>query len=198
MLHAARDGLDRVGRIHRIMRGLVRIDEGRKHIQPIALSSTRIFAPQSRSISFEGRLVVVRAGFISVAAMLNLVHIDSVVVPGHADRFDPHDVLLEIAGNDQPIVILLDVEHDPIGRDNAGGSKTAPYIRCARPPRLHHASRAAFSAGWSLYPRRLSAELSQRAPSNEPCAQNRGPPTGARSQAVAVLSIRTRIGIASS
>src|SRR5262249_36155464 len=57
LLHAELDGLDRVGRIHRIMLGLVRIDEGRKHIQPIALRSAGPLAPKALDF-FERRLVV--------------------------------------------------------------------------------------------------------------------------------------------
>jgi hypothetical protein len=39
LLHTELDGLDRIGRIHRIMLNLVRIDEGREHIQPVALGN---------------------------------------------------------------------------------------------------------------------------------------------------------------
>src|SRR5262249_46293855 len=54
------------------------------------------FAPQRRAASQSG---LVRVGRISVA-MLNLFHIDLVVVLVRADPLDPHDALLEIDGDD--------------------------------------------------------------------------------------------------
>jgi hypothetical protein len=68
--------------------------------------------------------------------MLHLFHVDLIVVLVCADPFDPHDALFEIDGNDQSIIIPLDVEHDSVCRDDAGGRMAAPYIGCARPPRL--------------------------------------------------------------
>jgi hypothetical protein len=68
--------------------------------------------------------------------MPNLFHIDPVVIPVRADPLDPHDALLKINGDDQSIVVTLDVEHDPLRRDDAGGRIAALYVRGARPPRL--------------------------------------------------------------
>ena len=39
LLHTELDRLDRIGRVHRVVLRLVRIDEGREHIQPIAFRS---------------------------------------------------------------------------------------------------------------------------------------------------------------
>jgi hypothetical protein len=55
----------------------------------------------------------VRIDFISVV-MLNLSHIDLVVLSVRADPFDPHDTFLEIDGD-------------------ASRSITALYISCGRP-----------------------------------------------------------------
>jgi hypothetical protein len=68
--------------------------------------------------------------------MLNLFHIDLVVLSVRADPFDPHDAFFEIDGGDQPIVVPLNVEHNLVSRDDAGGSITALYIGCGRPLRL--------------------------------------------------------------
>jgi hypothetical protein len=54
-------------------------------------------------------------------------------VPIH---FDTYDALFEIDGNDQSIVIPLNVEHDPVCRDDDSGRMASPYIGCARPTRL--------------------------------------------------------------
>jgi hypothetical protein len=53
-----------------------------------------------------------------------------------ADPLDPHDALLEVDGHDQSVIVPLDVEDDPVGRDNASSRVAALYIRRARPPRL--------------------------------------------------------------
>src|SRR5262245_61237774 len=100
------------------------------------------FALHRRSISLSAaswsRLV--RIGLISVAVMLNLFHIDLVVISVRADPFDPDDALLEIDGDNQPVVqpvvVPLDVEHNPICQDDAGSSIAALYISSAGPPRL--------------------------------------------------------------
>src|SRR6266481_2401960 len=42
LLHTELDRLDRIGRVHRVVLRLVRIDEGREHIQPIAFRSIRL------------------------------------------------------------------------------------------------------------------------------------------------------------
>jgi len=68
--------------------------------------------------------------------MLHLFHVDLVVVPVRADPFDPRDALLEINGNDQAIVIAFDVEHDPVGRNDARSCVAAPDISRVGPPRL--------------------------------------------------------------
>jgi hypothetical protein len=37
-----------------------------------------------------------------------------------ADPFDPHDVLLEIDGDDEPMVVALKVGHNAVCGDDAG------------------------------------------------------------------------------
>src|SRR5215471_2581951 len=66
--------------------------------------------------------------------MLHLFHIDLVVILVRADPLDPHDVLFEVGSHNQSIVIPLDVEDDPVGRDDARGRIAALYVRRARPP----------------------------------------------------------------
>src|SRR4051794_373320 len=68
--------------------------------------------------------------------MLHLLHIYLVVVPVCADPLDPYDTLLEIDGRDQAIIMALDIEDDPVGRDDAGGCVAMLHFCCARPPRL--------------------------------------------------------------
>jgi hypothetical protein len=63
--------------------------------------------------------------------MLHLFHIDLIVVLVCADPFDPYDALFEIDGNDQSIIIPLNVEHDSVCRDDAGGRMAAPDARQA-------------------------------------------------------------------
>jgi hypothetical protein len=72
---------------------------------------------------------------ISVVVISNLFHID-LVVSVRANPPDPHNALLEIDGYDQPIVVSLDVEYNPVCRHDAGGSIATLYIRGAGPPRL--------------------------------------------------------------
>jgi hypothetical protein len=67
--------------------------------------------------------------------MLHLLHIDLVVILVRADPFDPHDALLEINGNDQSIVIALDVEHNSVRRNDAGSCVTALHVGRAGPAR---------------------------------------------------------------
>jgi hypothetical protein len=52
--------------------------------------------------------------------MPHLLHIDLVVAFVGTDPLDPHDTLVEIRSYDQPIVVSFDIEHDPVGRDDAG------------------------------------------------------------------------------
>src|SRR5579863_8154109 len=70
--------------------------------------------------------------------MLNLFHIDLVVVSVRADPFDPKDAFLEIDGHDETIIIPLHIEHDAVCRNDTGGRITALYLCSARPrmPRL--------------------------------------------------------------
>jgi hypothetical protein len=68
--------------------------------------------------------------------MLHLFHIGFIVVLMCADPFDPYNALFEIDGNDQSIIIPLNVEYDSVRRDDAGGHMAAPYIGCTSPPRF--------------------------------------------------------------
>jgi len=56
--------------------------------------------------------------------MLNLFHIDLVVISVRADPFDPHDDALKIYSDDQPVVVPFNVEHNPVRRRDAGGPTT--------------------------------------------------------------------------
>jgi hypothetical protein len=49
--------------------------------------------------------------------MLDLRHIDPVVILVRTDPLDPNDALLEVGGNDEPVCVSLDVENDPFSAD---------------------------------------------------------------------------------
>ena len=68
--------------------------------------------------------------------MLNLFHIDLVVVSVRTDPLDPQDAFLEIDGHDETIVVPLHIEHDAICRNDTGSRVVALHVGCARPPGL--------------------------------------------------------------
>src|SRR5260370_1775674 len=107
--------------------------------------------------------------------MLHLLHIDLVVVLVCADPLDPHDTLLEIDGHDQPVIIALDVEDDPVGRDDAGSRVAALYICRARPPRLSDfvepSVQGRLQRAMVLISPASFDEFSQSTPGNDPHAQ---------------------------
>src|ERR1051325_9256576 len=66
--------------------------------------------------------------------MLYLPHVDSIIVGMGADPLDPHDALLEIYGNNESVVVSLDVEHDPLSVDDAGRRVELLHTCGTRPP----------------------------------------------------------------
>jgi hypothetical protein len=51
--------------------------------------------------------------------MLDLRHIDPVVILVRTDPLDPNDALLEVGGNDEPLCISLDAANDLFSADDA-------------------------------------------------------------------------------
>src|SRR6516165_393086 len=71
------------------------------------------------------------------------------------------------------------LKHDPIGRDDAGSSKlrlTSAALDLRRFDLIEPRIQSGVQRGMVLVSSPSLGELSQRAPSNQPCAQNRGPP----------------------
>lgn len=54
LFHVEFDGLDGVGRVHRIVLGFIGIDERREHIQPVAVARPRLRAPQALDLLERG------------------------------------------------------------------------------------------------------------------------------------------------
>src|SRR3990172_8765459 len=114
--------------------------------------------------------------------ILPLRDVDAIVVAVRADPFDPDDALLEIDGYDQPISVALDVEHDPLCRDDTRGRITPLHLGRTTPARLAHFVEPGVESGLERrlipVPGTRGDELPQRAPSNDPhaprltCTQN--------------------------
>ena len=60
--------------------------------------------------------------------MIYLFDIDPVVVLMGTDPLDPNDALLEIYRHDQPVIIALDIEYDPVSCHDAGRRVEALHI----------------------------------------------------------------------
>src|ERR1700732_3911523 len=116
--------------------------------------------------------------------MSHLLHIDLVVVLVRADPLDPHDTFVEVSGYYQAIVVPFDIEHDPVGRDDAGRRVAALYIRPAGPPRLLNfgepSVQGAFQRRMVFVPSPSIHELSQRQPIPRNSAPGCPPPATSR------------------
>lgn len=55
------DSLDGIGRVDRIMLGLIGLNEGYEYIQPIAFRRTRLRAPQALDLRERGLAITLRA-----------------------------------------------------------------------------------------------------------------------------------------
>src|SRR5260370_40654706 len=70
--------------------------------------------------------------------MFALRHIDPVVILMRAEPLDPDDTLLEVDRRDRPVIISLDVEDDPLGRNDASRGVTPLHLGGTAPTRLAH------------------------------------------------------------
>jgi hypothetical protein len=119
LIHAEFDCLDRIWRVERIVLFLIGVYQCRERIEPVAFECSCLGTPQPFNF-LEGRFVItLRSDGLTSAAMLHLPRIDLVIVFVRADPLDPHDGFLEVHRYYQPVIISLDIEHDPIGGDNA-------------------------------------------------------------------------------
>ena len=55
LLHAKLDRLDRIGRIHRFMFALIGVNQGRQHIEPVAVGRAGVAAPGGPSSASAAR-----------------------------------------------------------------------------------------------------------------------------------------------
>ena len=94
------------------MLSLVGVDESPKHVQPVALRRSRLCALEELDLLERGFVIALRADRSYPSRHAEPLYIDPVVIPVRADLLDPHDALLKINGDDQPIVVTLDAEHD--------------------------------------------------------------------------------------
>ena len=103
-------------------------------------------------------------------------HVDFVVVLVRTNPFDPNDALLEVDGDDQPIVIPLDVEHDPISRHDAGCRIAPLHLGAARPAGLPNLIEPGIQCGFQsplvLGTPATPDEFLQRAPGDNPHGQD--------------------------
>ncbi len=97
LLHPELDRLDRIGRIHRVVLGLIGIDQGCQYVEPVAIRRAAFRAAQRRSTSRRASSCCagVRIGFAAFV-MLDLRYIEPVIILMQTDPFDPDDALLEI------------------------------------------------------------------------------------------------------
>jgi hypothetical protein len=104
--------------------------------------------------------------------MVNLGHIDMVVIPVRTNPFDPNDALVEIDGHNQTICIALHVEDDAIGRHDARSRVGPFYIRGVPPSRLldliEPSIQRSLHRRLLLVSRQRLYELPQRAPCDDP------------------------------
>src|SRR5581483_2242114 len=73
---------------------------------------------------------------LTSSAMLDLLHVDPVIVAVRADPLDPDDTSFEVDSDDQTIIVALDVEHYPLAGHDAGRGVTSANLGGILPSRL--------------------------------------------------------------
>src|SRR5882762_7625976 len=104
--------------------------------------------------------------------MLNLAHVDLVVVLMCSNPLDPHDRLFEIDRHDQSVVVSLDVENNSFRRNDARRCIASLHVRRAAPSRLFNLVEPGIQRGLQSWLVSISSsalnELSQGAPGDDP------------------------------
>src|ERR1700730_14770816 len=68
LVHTEFDCLNRIGRVHRIVLRLIGVDEGRKHIEPVAIARSRLSAPQAVDLLERSFIVPLRSNRLHLSA----------------------------------------------------------------------------------------------------------------------------------